>query len=543
MEPRSGAEAGGGIAGQVRQGLMRKHKAFAALALVLLTPGGQASAGVLDPAQAEQMELESSSFTCPLGGERFLQVVGFPHFPLETFPDGSHLGDQWVDMQIPECPDNGLLILPDLAATEVRDQTGQRGEQENLLVYYNYTPEELALLPGLMASPEWQGLLGQTRSLRAWWLATQLGRPPRDRFDLLQWAGWGTENADQRTSSLEANVQHMPGLIDALEMGEEQRGFYRYFVINAYRELGRFDEALALLEEIESATPGVAMPLDPDSIFGPGDYASPLRQAIAAGDTDRYAIDLLSDDMAGRLCGDSETFGDMRGANTAARCTAREQRMAQWQAESDAVYALLEDRPALTARCAVADGGKRDATLAEACRMQQHEIDWAAGSAYVDSQPGEAAAMCQVTPEDQRDTVQTSACSSYGVYLDYAIAGLLVKDLAAFDLICDAETTVGIGPFASACTIADTDVRQAQARRLWSDKAALRRRCRTELPRENRFDGLDMACGALEDVESEPYWLDDSSQDGDEPPSPIRVAAMPYARQMIADELAARNQQ
>lgn len=525
-----------------RQGPLVRNITLAALALLALTPGGPAEAGEIDPAQAAhaQMGEPAQPFTCPLGGEQFQQVLAFPHYPLVTFPDGSHIGDQWIDTQIPECPGNGLLLLPAVAATEARDESGERGEGDPLLLYHTYTAEELAQLPALLADPEWQALRGQTRSLRAWWLATRLGRPARDRFSLLQWAGWGSEGEDQRSTALAAITTHMPGLIDAMDLSDEQRAFVRYYVINAYRERGLFDEALALLDAVENETPGVSMPVDPDSIYGPGDYASPMRMAIAARDTDRYAIDLLSDNMASRLCSSESSFADMRGPNAPARCAARAQRMDALQAESDAVYALLENRPALTARCAVTDGDKRDATLTEACRSLQHSIDWEAGSAFIESQPVEAAAMCQATPEEQRNTMQTSACGSYEVYLSYALAELLVKDLAAYNLICDAETTVGVGPFASACTNADTDVMQAQARRLWSDKASLRRLCRTELPRENVFDGLDMACGALEESEDDPYWLDDGSTGVEEEPSPIHVAAMPYARQMIADELALR---
>lgn len=519
---------------------MVRHFTLAALAMLSLTPGGPAMASELDPAQAMQMGEPAQAFTCPLGGEQFQQVLAFPHYPLETFPDGSHIGDQWIDTQIPECPGNGLLFLPDFAATEARDESGRRGEGEPLLVYHTYTAEELAQLPTLLADPEWQVLRGQTRSLRAWWLATRLGRPARDRFSLLQWAGWGSEGEDQRSTALAAITTHMPGLIDAMELPEDQRGFLRYYVVNATRERGLFDEALALLNAVESETPGVSMPVDPNSIFGPGGYDTPMRRAIIARDNDRYAIDLLTDNMASRLCSSDSSFADMRGANAAARCEARAQRLDEEQAAFDAIYDLLEDRPALTARCAVTEADKRDAILMEACRSLQHSVDWEAGSAFLDSQPVEAAAMCQMTPGDQRSTMQTSACSSYAVYLDHAIAELLVQDLAAFSLICDAATTVGTGPFATACTITDTDVRQAQARSLWSDKASLRRLCRTELPREDIYDGLDMACGALEESEDAPYWLDDGSAGANEEPGPIRIAAMPHARQMIADELALR---
>ena len=139
---------------------------IAVLALVLfLIFAAPAKARVLTVQQARQWDFPVLRFTCPLGGDSFRQPVAFPHFPLETFPDGSHMGDEWVDTQIPECPENGLLLLPDIAASEA--QEGNREEGAPLLVYHTYTADELARLPALLASPEWQALAGQTRSLRA----------------------------------------------------------------------------------------------------------------------------------------------------------------------------------------------------------------------------------------------------------------------------------------------------------------------------------------------------------------------------------------
>ena len=65
------------------------------------------------PAKPSGEKFDVRHFTCPLGGKAFDQDVGYFAFPLVTLPDGSWLGDNMIDAQIPVCPDNGLVLLPD----------------------------------------------------------------------------------------------------------------------------------------------------------------------------------------------------------------------------------------------------------------------------------------------------------------------------------------------------------------------------------------------------------------------------------------------
>src|SRR3569623_2500113 len=69
------------------------------------------------PPSPRERSFDVRHFTCPLGGKTFDQDVGYNAFPLITLPDGSWLGDNLIDAQIPICPDNGLVLLPDYAAT------------------------------------------------------------------------------------------------------------------------------------------------------------------------------------------------------------------------------------------------------------------------------------------------------------------------------------------------------------------------------------------------------------------------------------------
>lgn len=498
-------------------------------ALLFATLPGSLAAKTFDNNQARQWEFELREFTCPIGGERFRQAVTHPHMALASFPDGSHMGDEWVDQQIPECPDNRLPILPDYAASE---------KGSGLLAYHEYTAEELAALPALLASAEWQALLGQTRTLRAYWLAKQIGRPAFDRFELLLHASWGAEDDAQRRTALEWQVADLPTLIDELGSDDERSAFARYHVVNALRELGRFEEALALLEAIESETPGVRMATDPDAMFASPAFAGPMRAVIAARDDDRYAIGLLNDDMASRIC-NTPMFARYRGANADRSCAAREAALAREQEERDAVYALLDDRPSLEARCDDTPAAARDETLAEACRRARHDREWAVGNAMADEQPVETAAQCEATQGEERETRLASACVSYEVYRDYALADQLDAEAAFFDTICDVRTQVGTGPFATACSEASRRRDNRQAIALWRDQSALRAICKDKQAQEDSYDGRHMACDALERGDRDPWWFE-SEPDESSDPHPLMTAAMPYARQMILAEVARR---
>lgn len=501
-----------------------------AFAIVLAT-GVPASAKVLTAEQAAQWEFEPESFFCPLTGTRFDQVVTHPHYPIESFPDGSHLGDEWIDTQIPECPDDLVPILPDYSA-RADDAASANGR----LSYRSYTIEELARLPALIASGDWASLLDDTRHLRSYWLATQLDRPAMDRFNLLLHSPWGAENDAQRTKALETLVADLPGVLDALDVPPEYRVFGRYYAVDALRQLARFDEAAALLDTLDAQPVDAEPGEDPDNEYARRAYSAMQRRAITMQDSDRFAIEALNDRMAGRLCS-GEGLEAMRGPNAERACQVRAERLAREQAESDAVYTLLEDREALSPRCSALPADAADAILAEACRRAQHDLDWAAGERLAKEEPARLAETCERVPEHERDTVQTSACGWYEGAKAQAVQDLLLSDEAAFARLCDTATMLGYGPLSQGCNGAGQvrDYRQAAA--LWQDKRSLRAICRDKKALENAFDGRHMACQALEDGTQSPYWLEFTEEAASEP-SVLYLGALPYARALVAGMIA-----
>lgn len=76
-------------------------------------------------------------FVCAIGSKTFQQDVGYSAFSPITLPDGSWVGDTAIDVQIPVCPDDGLVLLPDVAKG--------RGEGEgNIIRYADFSAAERA---------------------------------------------------------------------------------------------------------------------------------------------------------------------------------------------------------------------------------------------------------------------------------------------------------------------------------------------------------------------------------------------------------------
>ena len=431
-----------------------------------------ASAKTLSDRQVAQLELEVRVFTCPLGGETFRQAVTHPHLPLESFPDGSHLGDEWIDQAIPECPGNGLLILPDYAATP----EGQAPPE-----YYAYTAADLERLSALLASADWQALAGQTRTLRAYWLATQLGRPAGDRWELLLHASWGAGNADQRRIALEWLVRDGPGLIEAVFAGKDDEGFWAGDrIVNALRELGRFDEAMAMLggEFAVGGEDGLSDAID-----------NPMLLALAARDDDRFAIDVLSDNMAGRVC-NLPDYAAYRGPHAAERCAARDERARIRQAVSDEAFELTQNTAALDAECASTPGSGRRPALALACDDRQSDLNRAEADRMLAQDTDRVAEACWVGPTKVPTmSAMEMACAGYRRAMGGVVQHLLVRDARAFEVLCQQQrvTYEEDDEVNLACTQAENTLADIGALDMWKDLPALRRFCKdTDLEQRGR---------------------------------------------------------
>jgi len=444
------------------------------------------AAASTSPAKPSSEKFDVRHFTCPLGGKPFDQDVGYFAFPLITLPDGSWLGDNVIDAQIPVCPDNGLVLLPDYVASTAQGQYR--------IAFHVYTPAELARLPALIADPAYAAHKAEGRHAAAWWLATQLGRPAFDRYALLQRATWAATPAPLRHQLVERLAAEGPALIDAADVPEGRRRVMRYDIVNALRELGRFDEALALLEKVERAGTPVAAPVDPDSMFGPPALAPDMRRAIAERDDGRFPIELLTARMVSDICNDtlSRIYGPRTPGNVAA-CKTRRDREARENAASEAAMneqlALEENPEELARRCTATPPAGRSAGLARACEtLQDHRDEVAAVDLVKDG--AKLADACESMPERDWKGPLRAGCISYTVALESALGTAIAADDAAWKILCpgggDAFIEDRDSHLSLACSSAERERAEREGARMLADPSGLGAQCnvtpRTKLP-------------------------------------------------------------
>lgn len=162
--------------------------------------------------------------TCPIGGEGFDFNTTASYSIFGSRPDGKPFGSWTFPLNLPECPSNGLILYKE-----------------------TFEPAELTRLGALIGSPGYRALRGgDTQYYRLSWLLREMGAPRPDVVWALVRATW--EPADD--SPLRARYLGELAASAAADPGApaDPAGFaIRAYQINALRELGRFDEAVALL--------------------------------------------------------------------------------------------------------------------------------------------------------------------------------------------------------------------------------------------------------------------------------------------------------
>ncbi len=201
------------------------------LALLLaappLTPTATAAGPAARPA-AQQM-------TCPIGGSSFTYTRPGVQRVRGTRPDGKPY-DAAAPLPLPECPDNGLVL------------------------YKEYSPEEVAKLEPLIASARYQALReSDTQYYRAYWLMKELGVGPEDYLWALLQASWQADGKPELRARylgelIEDSAKVAPDTADLNWIGMEAHA------INALRELGRFDEARSRLDMVPLQPLDVRLP-------------------------------------------------------------------------------------------------------------------------------------------------------------------------------------------------------------------------------------------------------------------------------------------
>src|SRR3569623_276247 len=165
------------------------------------------SAGPARKAAAQEM-------TCPIGGASFTYTPSPPPASLGLRPDGKPYGSGAIPTPLPECPDNGLVL------------------------YMDYSPDEVAKLTPLIESGDYQALRSQSQYYRAYWLMKQMGLGPERYLWALLQAAWEADDRPQMralylTELADESAKAEPRPDDINWIGMEGRA------IDALRELGR----------------------------------------------------------------------------------------------------------------------------------------------------------------------------------------------------------------------------------------------------------------------------------------------------------------
>jgi hypothetical protein len=225
----------------------------------------------------------TQKMTCPIGGKSFDFVTTASYSTFGERPDGKPYGSWTFPMALPECPDNGLVL------------------------YKEYDADEVAKLEPLVASEAYQALrkAGDTQYYRAYWLMKEMGLGPERYLWALLQASWETDAKPELRNRYLAELAEASGAVEARPddlnwIGMEGRS------INALRELGRFDEALARLDKVPmgalAAGAGGSADKQAESRKGWAKYFSELRPVIERRDASSEPFEMIPRNIALGRC-------------------------------------------------------------------------------------------------------------------------------------------------------------------------------------------------------------------------------------------------
>ncbi len=194
--------------------------------------------------------------TCPVGGEQFKESVLASNTTFGSRPDGKPYSIAPAPFPISECPGNHLLMFDD------------------------FSEEEIARLPAILSSEDYATWIAdETQYYRAAMLAKALGRSVVQQANLMRAAVWETdENSARHTRYL---GEYFVLAEEALPLETGADAFWRaFYMVNAERELGRFDAAAARLSTLSISDLGDEMDADDRAYLTA--YLVKMRDVIAA---------------------------------------------------------------------------------------------------------------------------------------------------------------------------------------------------------------------------------------------------------------------
>jgi hypothetical protein len=258
------------------------------MALRMLALAAVAGIGLL-AANAEATTYYPEKMTCPIGGKTFTYNAMGSNSSWGSRPDGKLYSPAPV-VEMPECPDNGLVM------------------------YRTFSKDELKILAGLIDAADYKALAKtDTQYYRAAWLEGKLAPGSTERPWMLLTATYEAQDGSPQKAKYQAEfvkaAESVPVDIDNMETL-----YLAARVANAHRELGAFDAALALLDRLPLAQLHKDLPADekaaealPDddkrqhAFFFVG-FVDRLRSVILRKDSAAEPLDVIPEHMAAMRC-------------------------------------------------------------------------------------------------------------------------------------------------------------------------------------------------------------------------------------------------
>lgn len=211
--------------------------------------------------------------TCPIGGEQFDFTTTASYSTFGARLDGKPYGSWSFPLALPECPGNGLILYKE-----------------------DFSADELTRLGALIVRPEFAAMRGsETSYYRLAWLLREMGEPVEGQLWMLTQATWQDDAGSARRNRYLAELNQR---IEAAPSGAGTAAglAWRARSVNALRELGRFDEASALL----AATRTVAAAAGADenerqNWAGWTRHLDLLRRLVARGDSSLEPPEAMQD--------------------------------------------------------------------------------------------------------------------------------------------------------------------------------------------------------------------------------------------------------
>lgn len=218
----------------------------------------------------------TQTLRCPIGGARFEFTTASSYNTWGARPDGKPYGSWTFPLALPVCPGNGLVM------------------------YEEFSREQLRLLRTLIAAPEYEALRAtETPHYRAQWLMRKLGAPTSKVLWTLIKASWEADgDASQRARYLREYVELAKTDPKPLNGDDLDWIAAQLRAANALRELAQFDEAAARLQ----AVPIQSLDADAGNRRSWLGYAQRLKAVIERREASPEPLDMIPPRVAAERC-------------------------------------------------------------------------------------------------------------------------------------------------------------------------------------------------------------------------------------------------